>query len=288
MKITAIDFGTGDALAAFDGERSYKKKDLNLPRVRGGASDAGDFIRMVEWFFTSGSDVVVESPTMGSSGAEPLLVRELCEKFPERTLWTLTARVVKNYRMDNGIVSPKSYAKYEAPAVPEDQPTAHVLDAEILYTVATETPQRMRKWSINENRLTRTHTSVRPHDKRNYVGEVPDYYMSMAPSYEDLPVDLKTLLGDGKKYSRAKVMPFVMALNEEGADTRAGYEKILGLYDHGYPSFYRRATIVLMQTNAKRMAGTTKNHEVPKHIRKQAWKMTRRQIRHFYHLCTTN
>lgn len=286
-QITAIDFGQGDALVAFNSDGIHTKRSIRLPRVRGGATTAADFIRLVEYFFNNGSDVVVESPTMGSSGAEPQLVNELCQKFPERTLWTLSARVVKNYRMDNNIPSPKSYAKYEAPAVEEDQPTAHALDAEILFKVATETPARLKRWTINENRFIRKYTSVRPYDKRKYVGAVPDSFMSMAPDYNELPDDLKSLLGDGKQYSRAKVMPLVMALDEEGADTRSGYEKIIGLYDHGYPSFYRRATIVLMQHNAKKLANVTHVRDVPKNVRKEAWKLTRRQIRHFYHLCNS-
>jgi hypothetical protein len=287
-KITAIDFGQGDALVAFNELGTHTKKSLHFPRVPGGATSSGDFIRMVEHFFNLGHDVVVESPTMGSSGAEPTQVNELCEEFPQRVLWTLSARAVKNYRMENSITSPKSYVKYEAPAVPDTQPSAHELDAEILYIIATTTPTRLKKWKINENPLQRKFTSVRPHDKRKYTGEIPDAYMERLPEYETLPVDLKELLGDGKKYSRARAMPFAMALEEEGADTRSGFEKVIGLYDHGYPSFYRRNTIVLMQNNAKKIANVEHNSDVPRDARKEAWKLTRRQVRHFYHLCNNN
>ena len=61
--------------------------------------------------------------------------------------------------------------------------------------------------------------------------------------------------------------------------------KILGSYDHGYPSFYRRMTNVWMQENAKTMAGVTRFEDVSKPTRKRAWKITQRQLRHLFHLC---
>ena len=114
--------------------------------------------------------------------------------------------------------------------------------------------------------------------------------MREIPPYETLPDELREITGDGKKYARAFVIPFAMATDEPYLDDgpiverRRRFEKIVGLYDRGYPSFYRRATITWMQKNAKRLADVTKIADVDPAIRKDAWRITQRQIRHFFHL----
>ena len=86
-------------------------------------------------------------------------------------------------------------------------------------------------------------------------------------------------------------MPFAMALEEpfleEGVSLktrRNRFLKIIGAYDHGYPSFYRRMVVVWMQKVAKARAGVTKMDEVPVAVRKEALKITQRQMRNLFHM----
>jgi hypothetical protein len=85
-------------------------------------------------------------------------------------------------------------------------------------------------------------------------------------------------------------MPFAMALEEPFVEkgpeeeVRKRFMKVLGSYDHGYPSFYRRMVVEWMQTNAKIMAEVPKMEQVPRAIRKEAWKVTQRQLRQLFHL----
>jgi hypothetical protein len=288
--IYAVDFGTGAALAIHGPDGPISKKSLALPRVVGGKTPRDEFRLILEALLALG-DVVVESPTVGSSGCEPDDVREIVASSPNR-LYTLSARVVKNYRMDFDVPNPKSYPKYETVSE-ATQEEAHVLDAEILYMVATDHRERLRLWH-EADPCERIHRSVRPMDKRGYRDERSEQFMSVLPPFETLPDELKAVLG-GKKaeYSRSAAMPFAMSLTEPIIDdgppekARRRYEKLIGLYDHGYPSFYRRATINWMQTVAKQMAGVTRMQEVPADVRKAAWKTTQRQIRMLFHLSRT-
>lgn len=292
-EIIAADFGANDALAFHGHEGPIKRP--KLPPVKGGKSVSDDFTRYLP-IFLDRAHVVVESPTVGSSGVEPDEVAQIVAAAPH-DLWVVSARAVKHYRQDHGLVWRKGarYAKDGTTPPPqvieiEEQADVHLEDAEIIYRIAVERPQRMRRWKLPDDKpLTRAHTSVRPYDKRNYRGDVPDAFMARFPPFASLPPDLQALLGNAvgtanADYSRSRAMPFAMALDEPGTDTRTGYERVIGLYDHGYPSFYRRATIVLLHENAKRLAGVTRIAEVPPSTRKEAWRVTRKQIRHIYGL----
>ncbi len=294
-----VDFGTNDALAVHDNDGPVDLRDViervtgkrTLPRVTGGASTSDKFIRVLPILLATGN-VVVESATVGASGVEPDEVAKVVENA-QHTLYTLSNRATKNYKKDQGMVWDKG-ARYSRDGDPvpidlHEQPNVHATDAEIIYTIASETPARLRVWGLPTDRLTRQHTSVRPYDKRNYRGIVPDMFMSRFPDYRLLPAHLQQFLGNGygtdaADYSRARAMPLAMAMDEPGSDTRDGYEKVLGLYDHGYPSFYRRLTVALMQSEGKRLADVTRMGEVPQRIRKEAWKATRRNIRQIWHL----
>jgi len=285
--IVAVDFGTNDALALHgpDGPMERPK----LPRVAGGASTRDRFIRTLP-ILLEDYDVVAESATVGSSGVEVADVIEVLAASPN-ALYVISGRAVKNYRNDAQRDWRKG-ARYAKGRVAERirielQEDVHVEDAEIIWLIANEYPERLRQWAPND-RFRRQHTSVRPHDKRNYRGDVPDGYMRRLPLFEQLPPNLQELFGIGadvrRTYSCAKAMPFAMALDEPGAETRAGYEKVIGLYEHGFPSFYRRATVALMQGVAKRNVGVTTFKDVSPEERKDAWRETRRAIRQLYHL----
>jgi len=284
----AVDFGANDALALHgpDGPMTPPKR----PRVPGGAATSDKFVSILPILLAQ-DDVVIESATVGASGVEIDDVAEIVASSTHQLL-LVSGRAVKNYRMDNNLQWSKGARYVKDGDAPQSididkQSNVHAEDAEIIYRIATEFPARTRVWSATEP-FHRVVTSVRPHDKRNYRGPIPDTYMSRFPPFAQLPVHLQGLLGTGtvrnKDYSRAKAMPFAMAMDEVGADTRAGFEKIIGLYAHGFPSFYRRATIVLLHHVAKELASVSRIQEVSPNIRKEAWKVTRRYIREIYHL----
>lgn len=288
-QIAAIDFGTGDALAIHGPDGAIAKRNLALPRVAGGKTPSHEFPMVLEALMERGYDVVVESPTIGSSGAEPRDVQAIMRSYPGRKLYTVSARAVKNYRMDFDVPNPKSYVKYETISE-SDQVAAHKLDAEIIWLISTETLERLRIWHVAEP-APRIHRSVRPMDKRGYRDARADAFIALLPAPGLLPDDLRRVLLDPKgNYARSLVMPFAMALTEpywreaEENDQRQKFLKILGAYDHGYPSFYRRMTVVWMQSVAKRMANVTRMQEVPRDVRKQAQRATQRQLRCFFHM----
>lgn len=304
MRIYAIDFGTGDALVVYGPAGIVSKKLLNLPRVKGGRTAAMEFTMVVDALMRGNAevppgDVVVESATIGSSGCETADVIALLEVHPDRALYTLSTRAVKNFRADNPDKYPwkkgARYADSDAILTPEQlaiykQVEVHEEDALILYMIATETPTRLYHWTGPSTAAGRVHTSVRPMDKRGYRDERSLQYLKMLPPFETLPAELQEVLGAKGSYSGSMVMPFAMASTEPHIDDgpredrRRRYEKVIGLYDRGYPSFYRRATIVWMQKNAKTLADVTKIEDVPPSVRKEAWKLTQRQVRHFFHL----
>ena len=291
----AIDFGTGAALAIFGPDGPISKSSLQLPRVPGGKTPRDEF-RLILSALLERDDVVVESPTIGSSGCEPDDVAEIVTASPHR-LFTLSARAVKNHRMDHKIPNPKSYVKYETVS-DSTQEEAHILDAEILYRIATTQPLRLRNWHLAEP-CNRIHTSVRPMDKRGYRDERSENLMSRLPDFGTLPRELQLTLGvvKGKTrdYSRSLIMPFAQALTEpfleEGPpeERRKRFEKILGIYDHGYPSHYRRMANSWMQKIAADLLGLERYSRAlvsPKQ-RKRALKISQRQIRMLFHLCET-
>ena len=274
----AIDFGAGDALVIWGPDGSVK---LNMPRVKGGKTKADDFIRKVEVLFSGSQapagDIVTESATVGSSGCEVSAVEDLLKRYPERKLYTFSTRTLKNWRMDHDL--------------PLKKPNDHEADAALLYEIAIERSDRLYNWTKPPMPVARIHKSVRPMDKRGYRDERALSYLTQLPEYASLPGDLKETFGDGKKYLAARVIPFLMALEEPaledervGRTPRRRYEKVIGLYDRGYPSFYRRNTVDIMQRVAKGMAGVTRMAEVSSEVRKEAWKKTQRDIRHLFHL----
>lgn len=301
-RIYGIDFGAGDACAIFGEHGVVSKRSLKLPRRKGGKTPAMEFIMILEALLGGGDDVpagdvVVESATIGSSGCEPNDVLELLRRYPDGHIYTISNRAVKNYRADHPDLKWKKGARYAKDGTPlpvaidlHEQATVHVEDAEIIYKIATETPHRLHNWTGKAEPAERIHSSVRPMDKHLYRNETSLSFLKLLPPFASLPDELREVLGTRGEYSGSIVMPFAMASTEPYIDDgpkeerRRRYEKLIGLYDRGYPSFYRRATIVWMQLVAKRLAGVTRIGEVDASIRKQAWKITQRQIRWFFHL----
>lgn len=291
----AIDFGTGIALQIWGPNGPVPKKSLEIPRVPGGKTPKDEFILILRALLNLG-DVVVESATVRSSGVELEDVIETV-KASSNIFYTITTRAVKNYRKDNGREWHKG-GRYVKDGRPQpvymqlhEQASVHVEDAEIIYKIATETPWRLRVWHVSEP-CPRIHKSVRPMDKRGYRDETSLEYKALLPSFDSLPTDLQETLGVKGDYSLSLIMPFAMALTEPWwkrvprHKRRNRFLKVLGAYDAGYPSFYRRMTVDWMQENAKMLAGVTRMDEVPKDVRKQAWKVTQKQIRTLFYLST--
>lgn len=296
-KIFGVDFGTGKALQIWGPRGIVSKSSLAIPRIPGGKTPRDEFINLLEALLKIG-DVVIESPTVGSSGAEKMDVLDIVNRSPN-ILWTVSARAVKNYRRDHGLSWDKGarYAKDGTTPPPKmiqlhEQDAVHVTDAKIIYLLATKTTYELRRWHIAET-LQRKYTSVRPMDKRNYRDANSNFFMAGLPRFSTLPADLANVLGVKGDYSRSMIMPFAMALHEphlnDGPpeERRKRFMKILGPYADGYPSFYRRMTVVWMQTVAKEMARCDRFEQVSRRTRTRAWKITQKQIRHLFHLCTT-
>lgn len=311
MTIYGIDFGTGAALAIHGPNGPVSKRDLHLPRVPGGRTPAMEFPMVLEALMTGHStlpagDAVVESPTIGSSGCEPSAIIELLARHPGRKLFTISAHAVKNHRKDYGLGWEKGarYVKDGDPApqllVIDEQDSVHGREAEIIYTIATTTPHRLHHWTKPSVGPQRIHKSVRPMDKHLYRDERSERYMAMLPPFASLPPELQEVLGNsntpGKStdYSRSMAMPFAMATEEPFIDDgprperRSRYEKLIGLYDRGYPSFYRKACDVWLEVVSKQMTGKSKRADITREERKAAQRVVQRQIRLFFWLTMTH
>lgn len=307
MPVYGVDFGTGDTLAIFGPTGLLTKRSLKLPRVKGGRTPAMEFPMVLEALMKGGDgfpagDPVIESPTIGSSGCEPQDVLDVLARYPERKLFTLSAHAVKNYRRDNGLGWEKG-ARYVRDGDPapqlvliDCQESVHAVDAEILYRIATERPDRLYRWTKPCVGPTRIHRSVRPMDKRLYRDERALAYMAKLPPFAALPLELQNVIGNSTTldkstdYSRSMVMPFAMVTEEPFLDEgpvnqrRRRYEKLLGLSDRGYPSFYRKACDVWLEVVSKQIAGVSRRSEVTREQRKEAQRITQRQIRLFFYL----
>jgi hypothetical protein len=136
---------------------------------------------------------------------------------------------------------------------------------------------------------------VRPIDKQLYRGvlygvDMDDWMrvlpdLATAPTFTDGPtgavLDAAAVLSDagGAHYRRAGVFPFVLAMTEPAATGRKSFERIVGLHGHGHPSFYRRASVDLMQLVAKTLTGAELMAQVSQADRKAAWRLTRQVLR---------
>lgn len=258
----AIDFGVNDKFVLY-GEDGL----IELPKQKGGSKRgvAGKLEYQLENALAL-DDVTIESASIGSSGLEAEAVGEIIERCPHE-LYIMSGRAVKNKHGKN--VDDK-------------------LAAQTIYEIATTHPERLKVWRYapKQSKLIREHTSVRPHDQRAYRGAQVDEWMKALPSAADLPEPLQRWFVDKKKtksdYYLSKVVPFAIAMSEPSVVNRASFEHVIGLSEHGYPSFYRRATVALMQKVAKDTTGKTKNGDITPAERKEAWKECRRTLRHLY------
>jgi hypothetical protein len=211
-------------------------------------------------------DVCVESATVGSSGAEPQLIEQIVnDSF--HNLYVISGRAMKNYVKGLGLDAPGSNNQ---------------LAAQYQHELITKNPAALKLWKPATSKLTRIHRSARPYDKRDYQGPQCDQWMGHLCPYENLSSEAQAVFGAKGEYSRAKVINFGQAFEEEGSSSRSGYEKIIGLYAHGYPSRYRRATVDIMQSIAKNATGKAHFADVTDEERKDSWKVTRRIIRELH------
>jgi hypothetical protein len=264
-----LDYGADNKLRAHG-----PSGPVELPAKPRGMNPAEAFAHQLEYLLSL-DDVTTESPTVGSSGAEPALIRDVVLLAPHR-LYVISARKVKNLAKSRGL---RSGDLTDAQA------------AEWIYQIATRPNAELRLWRYLESKTERVHTSVRPYDKRNYKDPAVDAWMALLPDFGMLPDLAREVLWNNRKrtpdYNRSKMLPFAMALSEPNATSRRGFEHVIGLYDNGYPSFYRRATVNLMQAYAKHMTGKTTVGELTDADRKTAWREVRRTLRFVYHASKT-
>ncbi len=283
----ALDFGKESKLCIHGSEGP-----VPVPGVSRGLTPAQKFADRLRILLTGendlfgtfpGDDVVMESPTIGSSGAEPDLIREIVRRS-RYDIYIIPARAVKNFKRRHGVKDDDDRMRF--PGIPELDAIGNddVLSAAIIYRLAEENPDRLRKWNPDgEGRYIRKHKSVRPYDQRLYRDPQVDEWMSLLPSFGTLPADMQEVFGDGKDYSRSRMLPFAMALEEDISRTREGYEKVLGLYGQGYGSFYRRAAENLRQYIAKKYTGIEKIDDLTEEQHKESLRITRWYIRNLYH-----
>lgn len=292
----ALDFGDGKKLCCHS-----SKGQVAIPPVRKGNNPAEKFAHTVDMLLNGdndlfglfpGDDIVLESPTIGSSGADPELIRKVVSAS-ERDIWLISARAVKNFKRTHakdlkGDEQREALCEIlsEKGVITEDISTDDELSAAIIYYLATENADRLKRWQFSpqEEKFRRSTRTVRPHDKRLYQGDEPDRVMALLPDFFLLPKDMQEVFGDAGSYNRSRTMPFAQALEEEISGTRAGYEKVLGLYGHGYPSHYRRATENLRQYIAKKTLGVAHIDDLSRDQHKESLRVTRYYVRRLYHM----
>lgn len=271
----AVDEGANEKFVVW----SEHGEVTNLPKGTRGLNPAQKKAQVIAYLLNM-DDVVIESPSIGASGIEPLHIADVV-KNSNHKLYVISARAVKNAAKDDGLsnadLTDKDSARY-------------------IYEIAEERKGNLRKWVFSEEKFHRINTSVRPYDKRDYKDPKVDEYLSLLVPFNNLPENLRLLFGNRlkKNYAPSRMLPFAMAFDETGSTSRVGYEKIIGLYSDGYPSFYRHATIVLMQRVAKDefvkrygftgngKNGKPVNSDITPIFRKEAWKITRKAIRTLY------
>ncbi|HZV24738.1 MAG TPA: hypothetical protein VFG00_00480, partial [Acidothermaceae bacterium] len=209
------------------------------------------------------------------------------------TLYVISTRAAKNWWRDF----------YPEEAAADRAGEAQIWDDEraaaIIWEIATKNPAALRPWRAiaKAERRQRVNTSVRPHDKRKYTGAAVERYMNSLPSYSMLPQELKDVFchqretGFGwddnnmRDYKLSLMLPFAMALADEDITSRAKWEWVLGLYAHGYPSFYRRQAVAeLTERIAKQQTGKARKKDVSRDERKAAMKHGRWCLRQLYYL----
>ena len=189
---------------------------------------------------------------IGSSGLEIEEILKAAQQSPH-SIFTVSARAVKNRAKDLGVkITDASGVKDHSLTLP--------LIREI-YERGGSVPCKAGGPSF-----TRLFKSVRPRDKRNYEAQEAREALAVLPS---------------NSLSPKNAMPFGMAIIEWsliGGTRRESFEKILGGYEHGYPSFYRRACNELM----KAMLGLKRPSEATPAQRKEAWKKASTEWRRLF------
>jgi hypothetical protein len=73
-----------------------------------------------------------------------------------------------------------------------------------------------------------------PNKKISEIPEIAEIQQKLP--YSSLSPEHKRFLGNGKNYDKIIMIPYEAA---KTATSRKEYEKLLGLYEHGYPSYFR-------------------------------------------------
>jgi hypothetical protein len=249
----AIDGGTSSAiLPTFP-----TKFKLDYPKERApkGLNKSERFGWEIERLLAL-DNVVLESAMIGSSGIEPTILQKVRAESAHE-LYVVSGRCLKNRAKDLGEQSTVGKNK------------DHNETSKMLWEIAQE-PERAIPAKILEPKYTRLFTTIRPSDARNYQDQKAQEALAVLPTNTHTPKPM---------------MPIGMAIIEwtlAGGTRRETFEKLIGLYEHGYKSFYRRATVDLMQQYAKSETGKTRIEDVSKEERNRAWRASSREIRRLF------
>ena len=234
-----VDGGTGPGkLHISPEEYATPLRDPELRGLNPAAKVAKQLVRLLQK-----GDICMESTMIGSSGLEVEEIMKVAQKSAH-SIFSVSARAVKNHAKDHGIkITDENGAK------------DHSITVELIQKIHERGGSVPCK--AGGPNFTRLFTSVRPSDKRNYEDEAAQVALVVLPPHSLSPKN---------------AMPFGMALIEWamiGGTRRESFEKILGGYEHGYPSFYRRACNELM----KEKLGLKRPSEATKAQRKEAWRL---------------
>lgn len=107
--------------------------------------------------------------------------------------------------------------------------------------------------------------------------------MDVLPPFSEVPTEFQNALGNASSYALGFMLPMIIASKE--SSSRKDFERRLGNYAHGYPSFCRATYMRRFTTLAKREQGVRKNEDVDwKTARKSIFPRLRGAVRWVYHM----
>lgn len=270
MRTFGLDLGEG-RLWFWDKENGCEWKPSRLPPLKGGRKSADKNIRQLRQALEEADVVVTESSTIGTTGLIPEMVRDLPRELTQK-LWVVSPRAIKNYRIQlkaNGCTPPAGSKR-----------KLHLWEA----SVHAEQPESRRKrwrYIAPEAKLSRRFRSVRPMDKWDYTTKRAKGLLALSEGY--VPKCAPVKLSDNLR------VVFATALFEKAGNRwRTGYERIVGLYDHGFPSYYRNAFTGkngLVEQFRKYLGGPgykDRNYQQFQRVRKQALKMAKCELKNLW------
>ena len=264
QRFIAIDYGFGSKLmVSEDGDAVFSPGS----DVHGVILDAfGRGLDVVTESSTIGSMVTIDADApLGSFGVSPQRVQAMLEEFPDRKILLVPTRIThrtwaiareklkreedeakgieyktrKQRRKEREAEWKEQHPDLKMPRderdkIPDDEAVRTI------WRIAADGRQHLRRWALlkeRPRRETKRFIQLRHHKyPRSLMRSIKEVLQRVILSEEEIRVLSD---GDGIKFSDTRTAIFVCALIEDGSATRAGFEQVIGLYAHGYPSVYR-------------------------------------------------